>query len=100
MALAIGSLMETGGNQCALRTERHSPCHMEIREDSPDWNMCEHRSMEKEMKFIQFLRMGRAFPEKFRPHGVSSWEGISMSAWFEHVMGRRFDSSSNIPKGG
>ncbi|MEK7558374.1 MAG: hypothetical protein AAB507_00940 [Patescibacteria group bacterium] len=84
----MGGLIDTQGNQCALRTENHSPCHMEIIGNSPDWNKCEHRTMEKDKKFSEFMENGRAFPIKFQPKGVSGWNGISMAAWFEHVMGR------------
>lgn len=34
-------IVPTGGNQCALITEAHSPCRMEIKGDAPDFEHCE-----------------------------------------------------------
>jgi hypothetical protein len=32
--------MSTRGNQCALMTNAHSPCRMEIEGHSPEWYTC------------------------------------------------------------
>lgn len=33
-------LFKTDGNQCALITNSHSPCRMEMNDETPDWKTC------------------------------------------------------------
>lgn len=40
-AQLIRTLMQTSGNRCALITEAHSPCRMEIAHQEPDLEKCE-----------------------------------------------------------
>lgn len=91
MSLVMGTLMDTEGNQCAWHMAcrgTHSPCHMEMDKKEPDWDKCQYGTAETNVKFAGAMANGRAFPIKFRPRGAPSWDGISMAAWFEHVMGR------------
>ena len=39
-AIGAARLIDTHGNQCALITERHSPCQMEIANRTPDETTC------------------------------------------------------------
>lgn len=39
-AAAIGTLFPTGGNQCALVTNAHAPCRMEMEGQEPNWERC------------------------------------------------------------
>lgn len=83
-----GILMDTEGNQCALVTGSHSPCYMEFQGQKPDWDECRYHTD----KLIQSLKASaesiRVFPKEFIPEGAHSWEGISLSDWYQHVMGR------------
>lgn len=88
MNIAQGVLTDTRGNQCAIETGRFSPCHLEMRGEAAVWERCPYRRLEESGKFLELLRRGRAFPDKFRPLGAASWEGISLRSWFEHITGR------------
>ena len=83
-----GILMDTEGNQCALVSDSYSPCYMEFQGQKPNWDECRYHTD----KLIQSLKASansiRVFPEEFMPKDTPSWEGISFSEWYQHVMGR------------
>ena len=89
----MGMLTDTNGNQCALVTEAGSPCYMKIGGQKPDWDGCRYNTDEMRRTLQEKGVGGRVFPDKFRPTNLASWEGISFSGWYEHIMGRPLEIS-------
>ena len=81
----MGIFTDTGGNQCALKTNRLSPCYMEISEQVPDWNRCPlKRTAPSDL--MEKIAERRIFPNELRPEGVESWKGIRFSDWVEYIV--------------
>ena len=85
-----GVFMDNHGNACAL-TGAHSPCAMEMQQQTPAWDSCKSWNHDGNAPTIAaFMDSVRVFPETLRPAGASSWGGISLRVWFERVMGRPY----------
>ena len=83
-----GIFLDTKGNQCALITGSHSPCRMELREETPNWRDCPYNTPEKRATIEAHADAARVFPDEFRPQGAKSWEGVTFGQWQEYVMNR------------
>ena len=57
-AAVLNTLIESGGNQCALITEAHAPCRMETAGLDPDLEACELNGSARAIAFAEFQRRG------------------------------------------
>jgi len=82
--------MENKGNACAL-TGEHRPCRMETAGDAPEWDKCPVFNHEKNAPAVAKLMDDiTVAPDAFWPKGASSWPGMQLRTWFEHVMNRPY----------
>ena len=49
-----GSLIPSGGNQCALVTESFRPCYLEVRGDPPELEACEWNHSARAHQFANY----------------------------------------------
>lgn len=80
-------LIDTCGNQCALREGTHSPCTMSIAGDTPDWKTCPRWKM-TDNEFKAF-RNWTIFPAECHPEGGRSWDGVLFGKFIDAVMRKR-----------
>jgi len=82
-------LIDQQGNQCALIVTSYSPCQMEFRKQTPDWDKCSLNA-EKDKEIIEeMMDSCRVFPDEFMPEDRSKWAGLSLREWMEYVMGNK-----------
>ena len=82
--------MENKGNACAL-TGEHSPCRMEMAGHAPEWDKCPVFNHEEGAPVVaELMECITVAPDAFRPKGASSWLGMKLHIWYEHVMGRPY----------
>lgn len=80
--------IDQGGNQCSLIAGSYSPCQMEIRGKTLDWDKCSFfNHKENEMGVQEIIQRTRIAPKEFWPAGQSSWQGLSFEEWMKYVMG-------------
>ncbi len=51
-------LYENKSNQCSLIKGAHSPCQMEMRNETPCWKRCSLNSQENETRVLELLAEG------------------------------------------
>jgi len=83
-----GMLMDQSGNQCALITDSYSPCQMEIRRQTPNWNECQFNDEKNSEALEKIADQLTIFPNEFHPEGSKSWEGMPFKDWQEYIMGQ------------
>ncbi len=83
--VALGMMLDSGGNECALKTRSYSPCQMEMRGNKPSWSECPFNTEENRTKLAGSLEKIRVFPREFRPPKIKSWEGISLMSWVKYI---------------
>jgi len=76
---------DSGGDQCALKTDSYSPCQMEIVGDTPNWFVCPLNTDKNRRRLERSLEKIRVFPREFRPAKARSWRGISLEIWVRHI---------------
>jgi len=86
--MAMGMLMDSSGNQCALITDSYSPCQMKIGDQTPDWSKCPYNNDENREALETIAKESSIFPEEFCPERVRSWRGIPFQDWQEYIMGQ------------
>lgn len=75
------------GNACALTFE-HSPCAVEMRNETPCWDACWRYNTEANRPQVdQLLGKFNAFPKELSPYGDQGWTGINARAWFRLITG-------------
>jgi hypothetical protein len=79
-------LMDSGGNQCALKMRRYSPCEMEMVLSKPSWHECPLNTEENKQRLELIERRIRVFPKEFRPLKAGSWKGIPLTRWRDYVI--------------
>jgi len=84
-AYAIGNLIDSEGNQCAIITDRYSPCRMEILDQEICWKDCRFNSKESASNIEKILEF-TIFPNELMPKGAPSWKGIPLRNWYEHIV--------------
>ena len=78
-------MMDSGGNQCALKIDSYSPCQMEMRGNKPSWSECPFNT-EKNRKYIEEnSEKVRVFPRECRPPKAKKWDGILLKDWMRHI---------------
>ena len=82
-AARMGIFMSTEGNQCALVTESHAPCRMEVDGSTPDLDRCPLVRMDE---FVPMLQR-KANSWRFYS-GDGPAEGVSLTERFATTMGR------------
>lgn len=80
-------MKDSGGNQCALKTDSYSPCQMEMIGNKPSWFECPFNTEKNRKKIEGDLEKIRVFPREFRPE-KAEWDGISLKNWMMHVIDR------------
>jgi len=86
--MAMGMLMDQSGNQCALITDSYSPCQMEIRSQTPNWNECPLNNEENSRALEKIADQLTIFPEEFHPKEAKSWRGMPFKNWQKYIMER------------
>ncbi len=76
-----GVMMDSGGNQCALKTGSYSPCQMEMRGNKPYWSECPFNTEENRKYIEENSEKVRVFPREHRPAKAKKWDGISLKDW-------------------
>ena len=80
-------MMDSGGNQCALKIDSYSPCQMEMVGNKPSWSECPFNT-EKNRKYIEEnSEKVRVFPREHRPAKVKEWNGWTLKIWLRHIAG-------------
>ena len=79
-------MIDSKGNQCALITDSHSPCQMEMQKQRPDWSKCSANTTEITPKLEEVMEKMQVFPDEFRPGDVEHWKGISLKDWMDYVL--------------
>jgi len=75
-------MMDSRGNQCALKTLVYAPCHMKINGVSPDWEECCYNNESKRKEIVRMMsRNMRVFPS-----GKGGKYGYSMQDWVRHIL--------------
>lgn len=84
----FGFFMDSAGNQCALNTDRFSPCRIEMAGKLPDLNDCINFDGDEEEKVAldRIIKTFRIGPLEFRPPDQNSWKGLTFKDWYEYVM--------------
>ena len=83
---ADGSMVDSGGNQCALIADRHSPCKMEGEGTEVNWSECPYFNAPGNRKDLsKMMDSFRVFPSEFQPKD-KPWEGIPFRNWFLYIM--------------
>lgn len=85
-AYAMGVLMDSKGNQCALITSSYSPCRMEISGQEICWSDCGFNKEKHTSTIENILDSATIFPDELMPKGASSWKGIPLRKWYEHIV--------------
>ena len=85
-AMSMKIFSDSGGNQCAL-AEGYSPCQMEMKEETPDWDKCPFNNEEAKHAIEKIMTSHKIFPEEFKPEGKSTWTGMPLKEWMDYVMG-------------
>ena len=88
-AYAMEMLIDSKGNQCALVTNSHSPCRMEMSNQEICWNKCRLNKEGSSLPVEKLLESAVIFPNELMPKGASSWEGIPLKKWYEHIINGR-----------
>ena len=79
-------LLDNNGNACGL-TMSHSPCKMEVDNQKPDWENCNHFNREGEVETIaKVLNKFTIFPDELRPLHLVEWSGVSVRGWFHLIV--------------
>lgn len=78
-------MMDSGGNQCALKTDSYSPCQMEMRGNKPYWSECPFNTEENRKYIEENPEKVKVFPRELRPPKAKSWDGISLKDWMRHI---------------
>lgn len=72
-------LIDTDGNQCALKRDSHSPCYMEIKGQNPYWNDCSYNNPGAAEGIEKLKEKGlEVHPEGERP--------LSFNKWYDRIM--------------
>jgi hypothetical protein len=74
----INCITDQKGNQCALITDRYSPCYMEMEDKTPCWEECKYN------------KQNPGFVEKLASTeftvNLEGRDNIPFKQWYEHVM--------------
>jgi len=74
------------GNRCALITDAHSPCRMEVQELIPCWERCtSFNKLEMKNDLESISENTRVFPEKVLCEGEEYSKGISFKEWLDYL---------------
>lgn len=84
-AMPGGVMMDSEGNQCALKTGSYSPCGMKTAGDEPYWSECPFNTEENRTRLAGSLEEIKVFPREFRPAKGKSWDGISLMSWVKYI---------------
>ena len=76
---ARGNLIDTKGNQCALITNSHSPCRMEMNQEDPDWEACPYNTLEARTSIRKYAENARVFPDELRHE--TGFQGVPLDQW-------------------
>jgi len=87
MTEEIPILMDQQGNQCPLIRGSYSPCQMETRGQTPNWNDCPFNNEENREVLERIASSYKVAPKELWPKGESTWGGIPFKEWEKRVMG-------------
>ena len=80
-----GVMLDQNGNKCALK-DGYKPCHMEMSRQKPAFANCSYNTSDNREKLAKVEQSVKVFPDELRPPDQSSWEGVSLKQWTEHVL--------------
>ena len=86
---AMGALIDSNGNQCAMIVDSYSPCQMERNGEEIDWNNCKLNNERTEARLQGSLEEASVFPKELKPEGVSTWSGIPFGEWYAGIIQRK-----------
>ena len=75
----MNSLTDQQGNQCALVTDRYSPCEMEMEKETPCWDKCGY-NLQNEGFVDKLEELDFTVSIKGRS------EDVPIRTWYNHVM--------------
>lgn len=78
-------LADQNGNQCPFK-DGYFPCHMELAQQKPDWTRCSYNDSDNAKNIESFLDKTRIFPDGLHPQEVSTWTGIHLRDWYNHIV--------------
>ena len=78
------ALIDSKGNQCALRTDSYSPCQMEMAGKDPNWKECDFNTEQYRNDLVRIADNVQVFPEEL----LYSTRGLSLSQWMNYITNR------------
>lgn len=101
----LGELIPTGGNQCGLITDAHSPCWMEMERQVPEWGSCPLNPERAIMPIMPIPPMKRRPRFDMGYYILGGEDGhtpihvddtLEWAKWFEESNGKRIVKQENI----